>query len=95
MAGEALRDMKYVKNIIVSATAFAWVLPGVGLGSARAQQPAEQPPAGEQPVAPTAMTTPTMTGPLAANPNPTTFDAGTARAGLSDRRDHPSRIAAE
>jgi hypothetical protein len=37
------------------------------------EQPAA---AGEQPAAPTAMTTPTMVGPLAANPNPISFDAG-------------------
>jgi hypothetical protein len=33
-------------------------------------------PAVEQTTAPTAMTTPAMTGPLAANPNPTSVDAG-------------------
>jgi len=39
--------------------------------------PGEQPAAAEeQPAAPTAMTTPTMVGPLAANPNPMSFDAG-------------------
>src|SRR5437762_356483 len=31
---------------------------------------------GEPPAAPTAMTTPAMAGPLAANPNPISFDAG-------------------
>jgi hypothetical protein len=37
------------------------------------EQPAA---AAEQPAAPTAMTTPAMAGPLAANPNPFSFDAG-------------------
>jgi hypothetical protein len=37
------------------------------------QQPAA---AAEQPAAPTAMTTPAMSGPLVANPNPTSVDAG-------------------
>jgi hypothetical protein len=50
-----------------------------------AQAASDQPPpapgaqpaaAEEQPAAPTAMTTPTMVGPLAANPNPMSFDAG-------------------
>ena len=50
-----------------------------------AQAASDQPPpaagekpaaAEEQPAAPTAMTTPTMVGPLAANPNPISFDAG-------------------
>src|SRR6516162_2185546 len=44
------------------------------------QQPpaaGEQPPAAEEkPAAPTAMTTPVMPGPLTANPNPMSFDAG-------------------
>jgi hypothetical protein len=39
-------------------------------------QPADQLPSAEQPAAPTAMTTPSMTGPLAANPNPMSFDLG-------------------
>jgi Putative beta-barrel porin-2, OmpL-like. bbp2 len=43
-----------------------------------AQAPSDEqpPPAGEQAAAPTAMTTPAMAGPLAANPNPTSFDLG-------------------
>jgi len=39
-------------------------------------QSAGQPSGGEQPAAPTALTTPVMPGPLAANPNPTSFDLG-------------------
>src|SRR5229473_2425552 len=43
-----------------------------------AQAPAAQPPPAtpEPPAAPTAMTTPAMTGPLVANPNPLSLDAG-------------------
>jgi len=47
---------------------------------ARAQaandQPPGQPSSGEQPSVPTALTTPPLTGPLVANPNPISFDAG-------------------
>jgi Putative beta-barrel porin-2, OmpL-like. bbp2 len=75
MAGEALRNMKYVKNIIVSATAFAWVALANGPHSSWAQE-IQQPAAEEKPAAPTAMTTPVMPGPLTANPNPTSFDLG-------------------
>ena len=75
MAGEALRNMKYVKNIIVSATAFAWVALANGPHSSWAQE-IQQPAAEEKPAAPTAMTTPVMPGPLTANPNPMSFDLG-------------------
>jgi hypothetical protein len=39
-------------------------------------QPVGEQAAGEKPAGPTAMTTPVMPGPLTANPNPTSFDAG-------------------
>jgi Putative beta-barrel porin-2, OmpL-like. bbp2 len=68
--------MKNIKKNIISGTALAWVLLGVTLGSAWAEESSEQPAAEEKPAAPTAMTTPTMTGPLAANPNPINFDLG-------------------
>ena len=67
--------MKCVKNIIVSATAFAWVALANGPHSSWAQE-IQQPAAEEKPAAPTAMTTPVMTGPLTANSNPTSFDLG-------------------
>jgi hypothetical protein len=55
----------------------AWALPGIGLAPPwAAEATGEQAVAGEKPEAPTAMTTPAMTGPLAANPNPMSFDAG-------------------
>jgi len=67
------------KNILMSA-AFIWALLGIGAAMADEATPApaagEQPAAAEQPAAPTAMTTPSMTGPLAANPNPMSFDLG-------------------
>jgi hypothetical protein len=75
MAREALRDMKYVKDIIVSATAFAWLALANGPHSSWAQE-TQQPAAEEKPAAPTAMTTPVMPGPLTANPNPMSFDLG-------------------
>jgi hypothetical protein len=56
-------------------TALAWAVLSVWSPSALGQSGADQPPA-EQPSTPTAMTTPSMTGPLAANPNPTSVDAG-------------------
>lgn len=68
--------MKNIKSILVSGTAFASACLGLGCGSSWAQQAAEQPAGGETPAAPTALTTPAMTGPLAANPNPISFDAG-------------------
>ncbi|HEX9534751.1 MAG TPA: outer membrane beta-barrel protein [Stellaceae bacterium] len=68
--------MKKINNSIVASTAFALALLGCLLGSAWAEESAEQPAAGEQPTAPTAMTTPIVVGPLAANPNPINFDAG-------------------
>ena len=69
-------------NVCISPT---WAADLAGVGSSAAKLlPAQlaqaasdqQPPAEEQPPAPTAMTTPTMAGPLAANPNPMSFDAG-------------------
>jgi hypothetical protein len=70
----------------------AWAADPAGSGTSAAnrlpaqiaQAATDQPPptgeqpaaAGDQPAAPTAMTTPTMVGPLAANPNPMSFDAG-------------------
>jgi Putative beta-barrel porin-2, OmpL-like. bbp2 len=68
--------MKNTNNSIVSGTAFAWALLGIGLGPSSAQESAEQPAAGEKLAAPTALTTPPLTGPLAGNPNPINFDAG-------------------
>jgi Putative beta-barrel porin-2, OmpL-like. bbp2 len=68
--------MHKIKKTIVSSFAFAWALVSAGLGSAWAQNAAEQPIGGEQPAAQTALTTPAMTGPLAANPNPMNFDLG-------------------
>ena len=64
--------MNKINNAIVWGIALGWAL----LGAAWAEESVEQPPAGEQPAAPTAMTTPSLTGPLAANPNPISFDAG-------------------
>jgi hypothetical protein len=63
----------------------AWAADPAGSGSSVpnpisaqfAQAAIDQPPKpGEPPEAPTAMTTPAMAGPLAANPNPISFDAG-------------------
>ncbi len=68
--------MKNLNNSIVTGTAFAAALLGCFLGSAWAEENAEQPAAGEKPAAPTALTTPSLTGPLAGNPNPINFDAG-------------------
>jgi putative OmpL-like beta-barrel porin-2 len=66
---------KLKKSIIASGAAWATLI--FGVTTAPAQPSGEQPaPAEEQPAGPTAMTTPAMTGPLAANPNPTSFDAG-------------------
>src|ERR1700730_4784336 len=63
------------KSIITGAVAWASLI--LGGSVAPAQEKAEEPfRAEEQPAAPTAMTTPAMTGPLAANPNPMSFDAG-------------------
>jgi hypothetical protein len=68
--------MNRLKKSIITA-AVAWTSLILGGPAAPAEEAAEQPaPAGEQPAAPTAMTTPAMTGPLAANPNPMSFDAG-------------------
>src|SRR6516162_8019389 len=72
--------MKNINNNILASAAFTWAVLGIGSAMADEAAPApaagEQPAAAEQPAAPTAMTTPTMTGPLAANPNPTSFDLG-------------------
>src|SRR6266576_5318967 len=66
---------KLKKSLITGSAAWASLL--LGITAAPAQEKAEQPAAAEeQPAAPTAMTTPAMTGPLAANPNPMSFDAG-------------------
>src|SRR5438309_11833291 len=64
----------------------AWAADPAGFGSGApnplsaqvAQTAIDQPPPGpgEPPAAPTAMTTPAMAGPLTANPNPISFDAG-------------------
>ncbi len=70
--------MRNINNNRLLSAAFAWALLGAGPTSAWAdeQPPGGEQPAAEQPAAPTAMTTPTMVGPLAANPNPISFDAG-------------------
>jgi hypothetical protein len=68
--------MKKINNGIYAAVALMSLLLGGLLGSVKAEEGAEQPAAGEKPAAPTAMTTPVMPGPLTANPNPTSFDAG-------------------
>src|SRR6516225_5291832 len=72
--------MKNINNNILASAAFTWAVLGIGSAMADEAAPApaagEQPAAAEQPAAPTAMTTPAMTGPLAANPNPMSFDAG-------------------
>jgi hypothetical protein len=70
-----------LKKSIITGAAAALVLLGHGATGALADDqpaaPGEQPPPpAEQPAAPTAMTTPSMSGPLAANPNPFSFDAG-------------------
>src|SRR5215831_1844409 len=75
MAREALHDMKKIKKICVPATAFCCALFAVAVASSSAQE-AQPPAAEEKPAAPTAMTTPVMPGPLTANPNPMSFDAG-------------------
>jgi len=59
----------------ILAPAVAWAVLSVWSWTASGQAGGDQP-AVEQPTAPTAMTTPAMTGPLAANPNPTSVDAG-------------------
>ena len=73
MAREALLDMK-IKKVSVFATAFGWTLLASAVGGLSAQE--AQPTAEEKPAAQTAMTTPVMPGPLTANPNPMSFDAG-------------------
>jgi len=62
-----------IKNKIVPSGALACALFAIGFGPSWAQQAAEEPAAAEKP---TAMTTPVMPGPLTANPNPISFDAG-------------------
>ena len=59
----------------VLGPAVVWAVLSVWSWSASGQTGGDQP-AVEQPTAPTAMTTPAMTGPLTANPNPTSVDAG-------------------
>jgi Putative beta-barrel porin-2, OmpL-like. bbp2 len=59
----------------ILAPAVVWAVLSVWSWTASGQAGGGQPPA-EQPPTPTAMTTPAMTGPLAANPNPTSVDAG-------------------
>jgi len=72
--------MKNINNNILASAAFTWAVLGIGSAMADEAAPApaagEQPAAAEQPAAPTALTTPAMTGPLAANPNPMSFDLG-------------------
>ena len=63
------------KLIITNAVLVSALLGGI-LMPAQAEETTEQPAAGEKPAAPTAMTTPVMPGPLTANPNPTSFEAG-------------------
>jgi len=57
-----------------------WGQPGFGLRSPSGRGVHRDKPAAAsrhlQPSTPTAMTTPAMTGPLAAKPNPISFDAG-------------------
>jgi hypothetical protein len=69
-----------MKNRIIYRTAFACTMLSAAVLPAQAQtgydQSAGQLPSGEQPAAPTALTTPVMPGPLTANPNPMSFDAG-------------------
>jgi len=69
-----------MKNIIIYVTALVCAMSAATALLAQTQttndQPADQLPSAEQPAAPTAMTTPSMTGPLAANPNPMSFDLG-------------------
>src|SRR6202030_4695785 len=67
--------MNNINNSFVMSAALVAVLIG-GIGSAWAEENAEQPATGEKPAAPTALTTPPLTGPLAGNPNPINFDAG-------------------
>jgi hypothetical protein len=67
--------MNNINNSFVMSAALVAVLIG-GIGSAWAEENAEQPAAEEKPAAPTALTTPPLTGPLAGNPNPISFDAG-------------------
>src|SRR6516164_10910636 len=73
--------MNKLKKGIINGAAAAWVVLGAGATVALADdQPApsgeQPPPPAEQPAAPTAMTTPAIAGPLVANPNPISFDAG-------------------
>jgi hypothetical protein len=67
--GAHRKSRQLVLPAIVWAFLFAWSW--TASGQAGGDQPA-----GEQPTAPTAMTTPVMPGPLTANPNPMSFDAG-------------------
>jgi Putative beta-barrel porin-2, OmpL-like. bbp2 len=65
--------MNKLKNSIIGGTVACALLGLAATVALAEEQPA---PAAEQPAAPTAMTTPAMTGPLAANPNPFSYDAG-------------------
>jgi Putative beta-barrel porin-2, OmpL-like. bbp2 len=69
-----------MKKRIISGATMACAMLSAGSLPAWAQsgndQPAAEQPTGGQPAPPAAMTTPAMNGPLAANPNPTSFDAG-------------------
>jgi hypothetical protein len=67
--------LKKLKKNVACMAAILLALLGLDARLLAQEQPS---PAGEQPTpaAPTAMTTPAMTGPLAANPNPFSFDAG-------------------
>ena len=73
MSGKAV--VMRIKNSIVPSSAFICALFAIGLGPSSAQQGAEEPVAAEKPEA-AALTTPPLTGPLTANPNPISFDAG-------------------
>src|SRR5215468_8217301 len=70
--------MNGLKKRIITGVAVAYGFLGLGVAVAPAED--QLTPEGGQPAstAPTAMTTPAMTGPLTANPNPMSFDAGPA-----------------
>ena len=71
MSGKAV--VMLIKNRI---GAFICALFAIGFGPSWAQQGSEEPVAAEKPEAAAALTTPPLTGPLTANPNPISFDAG-------------------
>src|SRR5499433_1679 len=59
----------FASGLLFICTVPAWA-------DSQTDQPAGEQAAEEKPAAPTAMTTPVMPGPLTANPNPMSFDAG-------------------